>query len=126
VISSLSNKDGLITLRSIGARVMVSKPSISRSAVPHQHEVFDADAVAACLVIAGLVRDDHGGQQRLPVWRLRDALRSFMDAEIAADPVPGAVVTVEPLLAASLASSNLRKLTVRRARDPSLSNPKNA
>jgi hypothetical protein len=49
-----------------------------------------------------------------------------MDAEIAADPVPGAVVTVEPLLAASLASSNLRKLTVRRARDPSLSNPKNA
>src|SRR5205823_375857 len=64
----------------------------------HDDQIFDADAVGAGLVVAGLVRDDHPGQERLGVRRLRDPLRTFMHAEIAADPVAGAVVVIEALL----------------------------
>src|SRR5712671_6018751 len=64
----------------------------------HREEVVDPDAISAGLVIAGLVRDDHPGQQRLTVCRLRDTLRAFVHAEIAADTVPGAVVVIEPPL----------------------------
>src|ERR1700749_787030 len=55
-------------------------------------EILDADAVGAGLVIAWLVRDDHARHQRLAVRQLRDALRPFMDAEIGADAVAGAVI----------------------------------
>src|SRR5216683_5545323 len=64
----------------------------------YQDEIFDPDAISAGFIVAGLVRDDHPGQQRLTVCRLRDALRAFVHTEIAADTVPGAVVVIEPLL----------------------------
>jgi len=63
-----------------------------------QHEVLDADAVGAGLIVAGLIRDDHPRQERLRVRRLRDSLRAFMHRKIAADPVAGTVVVIEPLL----------------------------
>src|SRR6202030_35889 len=61
-------------------------------------EIFDADPVGIGLVIAGLVRDDHAGQQRLRVRGLGDALWALVHSQIAADAMPGAVVVVEPLL----------------------------
>ena len=64
----------------------------------YDHQVLDADAVGAGLVVARLVRDDHPGQERLAVGRFRDALRPFVHPEIAADPVSRPVVVVEPLL----------------------------
>src|SRR5882762_6009958 len=38
----------------------------------YQDEIFDPDAIRAGLVVTRLVRDDHPGQQRLTVCRLRD------------------------------------------------------
>ena len=72
-----------------------------------QHQVFDADAIGAGFVIAGLVRDDHARQQGLDARRLGDALRPLVHAEIAADPVPGAVVVVEPLLPQPMAGKGV-------------------
>src|SRR5260370_2284838 len=57
----------------------------------HQHEIFNADAVGAGFVIAGLVRHYHAGQQRLRVRGFGDGLRALMHTELAADAVPGAL-----------------------------------
>ena len=86
--------------RSIGASVSVSKPIISRSppgellGLGHQHQVLDADAVGAFLVVAGLVGDDHAGLQHGHA-ALGDALRALVHGQVAADAVAGAVVEVE-------------------------------
>ena len=90
---------------SIGASVSVSNPSHSPSlpgdlALLDQHQVLDADAVGAGLVVAGLVREDHAGEQLLlgpglPAARLGDALRAFVDREEAADAVAGAVRVID-------------------------------
>ena len=66
-----------ISRRSIGASVSVSKALSGFSApsrcrrLGHQHQVLDADAVGARLVIAGLVREDHAGLERrvCRAWR---------------------------------------------------------
>src|SRR5690606_29370123 len=65
-----------------------------------QHQVLDANAVFAGLVVAGLVREDHPGHQlligpRLPAARLGDALRPFVNREEAADTVARAVRVVD-------------------------------
>jgi hypothetical protein len=67
----------------------------------HQHQILDADAVLACLVIARLVRQDHAFEQflrspGLPALRLGNALGPFVDRKKAADAVPGAMGIVEP------------------------------
>ena len=58
-------------------------------------EVLDANAVVAFLVVAGLVGDDHPRLQGDGVRLLGDAVRTFVDAEINADAVAGAVVVIE-------------------------------
>jgi cytochrome P450 len=63
-------------------------------ALLHQDEVLDADAVGAGLVVARLVGQDHAGLKRRAA-DLGDALRPLVHGQIAADPVPGAVVEVE-------------------------------
>ena len=63
--------------RSIGASVSVSKPIIGRSPpatfgrLRHQHQVLDADAVGAFLVVAGLVGAGscRGCSGAVPAWR---------------------------------------------------------
>ena len=59
-----------------------------------QQQVLDADAEMAFAVVAGLVRQDHA---RLDghVRALGQARRALVDAEVAAHPVPGAVVVVQ-------------------------------
>ena len=86
-----------ISRRSIGASVSVSK-ALSGFSAPadrrrfhHQHQVLDADAVGAGLVIAGLVREDHAALERRRA-ELGDARRAFVHRQIAADAVAGAVV----------------------------------
>ena len=54
---------------SIGAKVIVSKPYMSRSAPGivarfDDEQIFDADAESAFAVIAGFVRQDHAGFER--------------------------------------------------------------
>src|SRR3546814_12709347 len=56
----------------------------------------------ARLVIAGLVGQDHAGVQRflgprLPARRLGDALRPFVDGQIGADAVAGAMGIIDPV-----------------------------
>src|SRR3546814_11601934 len=63
-------------------------------------EIFDADAEGARLVIAGLVREDHAGVQRLLGPRLSarglgDALRPLMHRQIGADAVAGAMRIID-------------------------------
>ena len=95
-----------ISSRSIGAKVSVSKPSscllraldLDRH---DQHQILDADAIFAGLVIAGLVGEDHAGLERLVAAGLaaadrRDALRPFVHREEAADAMAGAVGVIEP------------------------------
>ena len=53
-----------------GSRSPASRARPNPSAGCTSDEVFDPDAVGAGLVVAGLVRDDHPGQQRLAVRRL--------------------------------------------------------
>jgi hypothetical protein len=66
-----------------------------------QHEIFDADAVFAGLVIAGFVGEDHARAQRLGraaagVERLGDTLRPLMHRQIGAHAVAGAVRVIQP------------------------------
>ena len=68
----------------------------SHVAIPDQEQVLEADAVFAGLVVTGLVRDDHAGLQRLVATAEgRDPLRAFVDVQIAADAVAGAVRVIE-------------------------------
>ena len=60
-----------------------------------EHEVLDADAVLAGLVVARLIRQDHARLERLSA-ELRQPLRPLVDREVAADAVAGAVVEIEP------------------------------
>ena len=62
----------------------------------HHLQGLDADAEVAGLVVARFVGQDHAGLQRRGVGRLGDALRPLVHAEIAAHPVAGAVVIVQP------------------------------
>jgi hypothetical protein len=59
-------------------------------------QILDPDAVIADLVIAWLIGHDHAGFQRNGVRRLGDALRAFMDPQIAAHAVTGAMIIIEP------------------------------
>src|SRR3546814_3938988 len=66
----------------------------------HQHQRLDANAVFARLVITGLVREDHAGFERdrgaaAGVARLGDPRRAFVDREVRADAVAGAVREIE-------------------------------
>src|SRR3546814_204575 len=61
---------------------------------------LDANAVFARLVITGLVREDHAGFERdrgaaAGVARLGDPRRAFVDREVRADAVAGAVREIE-------------------------------
>src|SRR5262249_39955507 len=58
-------------------------------------QVFDADTVRASFVVAGFVRDDHAGLKWHGVEHFRDAMRTFVHAEIRTDAVAGAVIVVE-------------------------------
>ncbi len=60
-----------------------------------QHEIFQPDAVLALAVKPGLVGQDHAGLE-LDAAEARQALRRLMHREIAADPMPGAVIEIEP------------------------------
>src|SRR5947199_403014 len=65
-----------------------------------QHQILDADAVFAGLVITGLVGEEHAGLERLVAAGLaaadrRDALRPLVDGEISANAVAGAVGVIE-------------------------------
>ena len=100
-ISSAVSSRGSISRRSIGASVSVSN-ALSGFSAPatggafdHQHQVLDADAVGAGLVVAGLVRQDHAALERRGA-ELGDARRAFVHRQIAADAVAGAVVEIEP------------------------------
>src|SRR5690606_2545614 len=78
----------------------------------HEHQILYPDAVFAGLVIAGLVREDHAGEQfllrpGLPAARLGDALRPFVNGEEAADSVAGAVRVIEPGLPQELARQGI-------------------
>ena len=86
---------------SIGASVSVSK-ALSGFSAPatggasiDQHQVLDADAVGAGLVVAGLVRQDHAALERHGA-ELGDARRALVHRQIAADAVAGAVIEIEP------------------------------
>ena len=57
-------------------------------------QVLDADAEAPGRIIAGLVGNDHAREQRRRSG-LGDALRAFVDREIDADAVAGAMVEIE-------------------------------
>ena len=99
-ISSAVSSCGTISRRSIGASVSVSK-ALSGFSAPatggpsdHQHQVLDADAVGAGLVVAGLVREDHAALERGGA-ELGDARRALVHRQIAADAVAGAVVEIE-------------------------------
>src|SRR5204863_9070354 len=83
----------------------------------HQHEVLDADAVGAFLVVAGLVGDDHAGLQHGHA-ALGDALRALVHGEIAADAVAGAVVEVEPRLPQGAARERVEVDAARARREP--------
>src|SRR3546814_15433965 len=63
-----------------------------------RRQVLDADAVGAGLVVAGLVGDDHARPPRHRVAQLRDPLRAFVDVQVAADALAGAVIVVEAVL----------------------------
>src|SRR5262245_11030726 len=60
----------------------------------HKDQVFDANAVSCCLVVAGLVRQDHAPPQgdspqfRYPCW-------AFVHRQITSYAMPGAVVEIE-------------------------------
>src|SRR5690348_13119074 len=61
-----------------------------------QDQILDPDAVLAGLVVARLIREDHPGLQRLVAAALaapdrRDALRTLVNREEAADAVAGAM-----------------------------------
>src|SRR3546814_7650200 len=65
-------------------------------------QILDPNAEMARLVIAGLVGQDHAGVQRflgprLPARRLGDALRPFVDGQIGADAVAGAMGIIDPV-----------------------------
>src|ERR1700756_4230176 len=89
-----------IRRRSIGASVSVSNAltgffGADNVGADHELEVLDPDAVGVGLVVAGLVGQDHAALQRRGA-ELRDPRRPFMDAEIAADAVAGAVLEIDP------------------------------
>ena len=65
-----------------------------------QHQIFDADAIGAGLVIAGLVGEEHAGEEDfacpcLPTCRFGDTLWPFMDREESANAVAGAVRIID-------------------------------
>src|SRR5690606_27390924 len=59
-----------------------------------QHEVFEADAISALLIVAGLVGDDHARLQHRHSAS-RDRLRPFVHRKIASDDVPRSEVVIE-------------------------------
>ena len=93
----------------MGARVSVSKAeeavlgALRVVGFLHRHQVLDADAVGAGLVVAGLVGDHHARCEHRARAHPRDALRAFVHVEVVAHAVAGAVVVVEARLPQELA-----------------------
>src|SRR6185437_543317 len=61
----------------------------------HQHQVFDSNAVGCRFIITGLVRQNHAAPEGDHA-EFRYARRAFVNRQIAADPVAGAMIEVEP------------------------------
>ena len=72
-------------------------PALGRIGLRHQHEVLDANAIRAGLVIAGLVRADHAGFERDHAGP-RDRLRPLVHRQIAADAMACSVIVIESML----------------------------
>ena len=71
-----------------------------------ENEVFDANAPLACFVKAGLIGQHHAGFERGDAG-FGDALGAFMDGEVGADAVAGAVVEIEPDVPKRLAGESV-------------------
>ena len=88
-----------ISRRSIGAKVSVSKPFIGFSApgdglFDNEFEVLDPDAIGICLVVAGLVGEDHAALERHGA-EFGDPRRTLMHRQITADAMPRAMFEIE-------------------------------
>src|SRR5690606_39899499 len=94
------------------------------------HQILDANAVGARLVVARLVRNDHSRPQGDGVGVLRNSLRSLVHRKIAADAVAGAVIKVQSDLPEGMARQYVELTAARamgkacpRERDMPLENP---
>ena len=78
----------------------VVRPAVEfmcRLLLPHDEQVLDPDAEAACFVVAGLVGADHAWLERYHVGvARRDRVWALVHIECCAYAVPGAVQVVEP------------------------------
>ena len=89
-------------------RFEAEKAAIGRIGIGHRHQILDADAVGAGLVVAGLVGDDHAGRERRARAQARDALRAFVHVQVMAHAVPGAVIVVEARLPQELTGERVQ------------------